>query len=193
MTAGQFFFKFRSYTPLPLLIPLFLFGRPTWLTLIIGFLIVITGELLRFWGVSYAGSETRTTKIGASNLVTQGPFAYVRNPLYLGNIIIYFGISIMANSLFPYLQILGLIYFIVQYIFIIKDEEEFLRNKFKDKFDDYCQSVNRLLPKFSPFDAEKQSKMKLNLSAGYASEKRTFQAMSSIILMIILIFILLHG
>ena len=73
------------------------------------------GESLRFWGVAYAGGETRTTKIGASNFVTQGPFAYIRNPLYAGNILMYFGVSIMGNSLFPYLQILGLVYFYIQY------------------------------------------------------------------------------
>src|SRR4030067_1241157 len=121
MTPGKFFFKYRSYAPLPFLIPLFLFGRPTLLTLIIGFLISASGEMLRIWGVSYAGGETRTTKVGASALVTQGPYAYIRNPLYAGNLLIYFGISIMANSLFPYLQIIGIVYFYIQYHFIIKE------------------------------------------------------------------------
>ncbi|MGA2668281.1 MAG: isoprenylcysteine carboxylmethyltransferase family protein [Ignavibacteria bacterium] len=193
MTTGQFFFKYRSYTPLPFLIPLFLFGRPTLTTLIIGFIVCLIGEALRFWGVSYAGSETRTTKVGASTLVTQGPFAYIRNPLYAGDMIIYFGISIMANSLFPYLQIVGLLYFYLQYYFIIKDEEDFLRNKFKEKYNDYYNSVNKLFPNFKQYDSEKQSKLKLDLSAGFNSEKRTFQAMSFSILMILLIYVLIHN
>jgi protein-S-isoprenylcysteine O-methyltransferase Ste14 len=193
MTVGQFFFKYRSYTPIPLLIPLFLFGRPTILSLIIGFIILSIGELIRLWGVSYAGSETRTTaKVGASQLVTQGPFAYVRNPLYLGNILIYFGVSVMANSLFPFLQILALIYFYIQYHFIIKEEEAFLRNKFKEKYEDYCIAVNKFIPSFTPYEESKQSKFKQDLKAGYKSEKRTLQAISSILLMILLIFILIH-
>lgn len=192
MTLGQFFFKYRSYTPLPFLIPLFLFGRPTLLTMIIGFIISASGELIRLWAVGYAGSETRTTKVGASNLVTQGPFAYVRNPLYLGNILIYFGVSIMANSLFPWLQIIGLIYFFLQYYFIIKDEELYLKNKFKEKYEDYFNEVNKIIPSSTPYEISKQSKLKFDLKQGYISEKRTFQAISSIMLMILLIYILIN-
>ena len=193
MTAGQFFFKYRSYTPIPFVIPLLLYGRPTILTLITGFLIAMAGELLRFWGVSYAGGETRTRKVGAGNLVTQGPFAYLRNPLYTGNILIYFGISIMANSLFPYLQIIGLIYFYIQYYYIIKEEEEFLRSKYKEKYTDYYNSVSKFIPKTSPYAPEKQSKQKQNLKEAYKSEKRTFQGFSFIILLILLIFVLING
>jgi len=193
MTTGQFFFKYRSYTPLPLLIPLFLFGRPTPVTLIIGFIISLIGEVIRFWGVSYAGSETRTTKVGASTLVTQGPFAYIRNPLYAGDMIIYFGISIMANSLFPFLQIAGLLYFYMQYYFIIKDEEDFLKNKFKEKYEDYYNSVNRLFPNFRKYHPEKQSKLKQDILAAYKSEKRTFQAMFLSMIMILLIYALINN
>jgi protein-S-isoprenylcysteine O-methyltransferase Ste14 len=193
MTTGEFFFKYRSYTPIPFLIPLFLFGRPTILTLVIGFIISLGGELLRIWGVSYAGSETRTTKVGASNLITQGPFAYVRNPLYAGNLLIYFGISIMANSLFPFLQIIGIFYFYIQYYYIILEEEEFLKKKFKDKYEQYSKSVHRFMPNFKPYDPSTQSKVKMDIKAAYTSEKRTFQATSTIMLMILLIYILIHA
>jgi protein-S-isoprenylcysteine O-methyltransferase Ste14 len=193
MTIGQYLFKNRSYTPLPFLIPLFLFGRPTILSLVIGFVISLTGELIRIWGVSYAGSETRTTKVGASTLVTQGPFAYVRNPLYDGDMLLYFGVSIMANSLFPYLQIIGLVYFYIQYYFIIKEEEVTLRTKFKEKYEDYYISVNKLIPKFTAYDPDKQSKIKKDLSAAIKSEKRTFQAISMSMLMILLIYVLIHN
>lgn len=193
MRLGKFFFENRSYTPLPFLIILFLFGRPTAFTLIIGLIISAAGELLRLWAVSYAGSETRTTKFGASVLVTQGPYAYVRNPLYLGNLLIYFGVSVMANSLFPYLQIIGIIYFYLQYYFIIREEEEFLSSKFKEKYEEYASSVNRFIPKLKPYDDSKQSKLKFDLKAGYNSEKRTRQAIVSIIMMVLLIFILLHS
>ena len=192
MTLGKFFFKYRSYTPLPFIVPLFIFGRPTILTLIIGFIISLFGEIIRLWGVSYAGGETRTTKVGASNLVTQGPFAYIRNPLYAGNMLLYFGVSIMANSLFPYLQIIGLGYFYFQYYYIIIDEEGFLIGKFKEKYDEYYNSVPSLIPNFHQFDTVKQSKIKSNFKEAYRSEKRTFQAISSIMLMIVLIYILIN-
>ena len=193
MTLGQFLFKYRSYTPLVFIVPMLLFARPTLTTLIAGFVIVAIGELMRFWGVSYAGSETRTTgSVGASSLITQGPFSYVRNPLYIGNILMYFGISIMSNSLFPFLQIISLVYFPFQYFYIILEEESFLREKFKEQYKEYFESVNRFLPGFTPYPETKQSAVKQNISAAYVSEKRTFQAVFISIIMIVLIFFLIN-
>jgi protein-S-isoprenylcysteine O-methyltransferase Ste14 len=192
MTTGQFFFKYRSYTPIPFIIPLFLYARPTLLTLVIGIIFVIIGEFIRLWGVSYAGSETRTRNLGGSVLVTQGPFARSRNPLYLANILIYFGFGIMANSLTPYLLIIGLIYFIFQYYYIIREEENHLREKFKDKYEDYFKSVNRLFPSLSPLDPSKQSKLKLDFKSGYRSEKRTLQANLTVVVCIYIVYILIN-
>lgn len=193
MNLGQFFFKYRSYTPLPLIIPMLLFARPTVTTLIIGGIFVLIGEIFRFWGVSYAGSETRTTdKVGGTYLVTQGPFAFVRNPLYLGNILMYFGISIMSNSLFPFLQIFAIAYFPFQYYHIILEEENYLREKFKDKYGDYFKNVNRFLPKFTAYDENRQSNLKLNLKAAYESEKRTFQSVFISVVFIVVIFFLIN-
>jgi len=192
MTLGQFFFKYRSYTPIPLLIPLFLFARPTMLTLAVGVVFVIIGEFLRFWGVSYAGGETRTRSVGGSKLITQGPFAYSRNPLYLGNIFIYFGFGIMANSLPPYLVILGLVYFIFQYHYIINEEESRLRELFKDKYDEYYNSVNRLVPSIKPLNQDKQSKVSMDIKAGFVSEKRTLQANLTVVACIYIVYILIN-
>ncbi len=193
MTLGKFLFENRSYTPLPFLIPMLLFARPTITTMLIGFVFVLIGESFRFWGVSYAGSETRTTgKVGASNLVTQGPFAFVRNPLYLGNILMYFGISIMSNSLVPYLQILSIAYFTFQYYFIIKEEEGFLKTEFGEKYEHYYNNVNRFLPKFSAYDESKSSKLSMDVKAAYVSEKRTFQATFVSIIMIVLVYLLIN-
>ncbi len=193
MTLGQIFFKYRSYTPLPFIIPMLLFARPTVTTLLIGGLLVAIGEAFRFWGVAYAGSETRTTdRVGGTYLVTQGPFAHVRNPLYLGNILMYFGISVMANSLFPFLQIVSLVYFSIQYYYIILEEEIYLREKFKEKYDDYFKKVGRFMPKFSPYTKSHQSGLKKNIKAAYESEKRTFQAAFISIIMIVVIFFLIN-
>ncbi|MCC6866743.1 MAG: isoprenylcysteine carboxylmethyltransferase family protein [Ignavibacteria bacterium] len=193
MTLGKFFFKYRSYTPLPFLIPLLLYARPTITTIAIGLVFILIGEIIRFWGVSYAGSETRTTgKPGASNLITQGPFAFVRNPLYIGNIFLYFGVSIMSNSLVPYLQIVSILYFVFQYYFIILEEEAELKIIFGEKYKHYFENVNRFLPKFSPYIPEKQSNKNKDLKAAYISEKRTFQSIFISIIMIVLIYFLIN-
>jgi protein-S-isoprenylcysteine O-methyltransferase Ste14 len=158
----------------------------------IGLIFVVLGEIIRLWGVSYAGSETRTRSVGASNLVSQGPFAYTRNPLYLANIIIYFGFGIMANSLNPYLTIIGVTYFILQYHLIINEEEKRLLQLFKEKYEEYRSSVNRIIPSLKPLDAAKQSRLKLDFKSGYRSEKRTLQANLTVVACIYIVYILIN-
>jgi protein-S-isoprenylcysteine O-methyltransferase Ste14 len=162
------------------------------LSITIGAVLVVIGELVRLWGVSYAGSETRTRSVGASQLVTQGPFAYTRNPLYMANIVIYFGFGIMANTFFPWLQLIGLAYFIFQYHFIIIEEEKHLDEKFGEKYANYRDSVSRLFPSLTPYDESKQSKIAFDLKAGYISEKRTLQANLTFLFCIYIIYILIN-
>jgi protein-S-isoprenylcysteine O-methyltransferase Ste14 len=190
LKAGQILFKYRSYTPIIFLVIMVLFIIPNVYSLIFGFIISILGEIIRLWAVSYAGSETRTTSVGGTYLVTQGPFAFVRNPLYIGNITIYIGLGIMSFSLFPYLQIAGLIYFSFQYFFIVGLEEDFLLNKFEDKYIIYKKYVNRFLPKFAKLPEELKSKLPFNIKAGFLSEKRSIQAIIFSYSIIILDFIL---
>ena len=102
MDLRQRLFRYRSYTPIPFLVLMVLFAAPTATSLATGILVVGAGEFLRLWGVAIAGSETRTTgAVGGTYLITRGPFAYVRNPLYVGNMLLYVGIGVMSNALFP--------------------------------------------------------------------------------------------
>jgi protein-S-isoprenylcysteine O-methyltransferase Ste14 len=169
-----------------------LYARPTEMTMIIGFVPVVIGEIIRIWGISYAGGETRTRKAGASNLVTQGPFSYLRNPLYFGNIVIYIGIAFMANTFFPFMLIAVFLFSCLQYYYIVVDTEEpKLKELFKDTYDEYTKSVKRFVPG-SAYDSSKQSKLKFDIKAGWKSEKRTFQSMFTMVLMVLLIYILSH-
>src|SRR3989338_279094 len=128
-------FELRSYTPIPFIILMIVYAEPTVMTLAVGFVIAVLGEGIRFWGVSIAGSETRTTGVvGATNLITDGPFGYVRNPLYVGNILMYVGCGIMSNALVPWLQVTALVWFVIQYQLIVSREEEHLREAFGEEY-----------------------------------------------------------
>jgi protein-S-isoprenylcysteine O-methyltransferase Ste14 len=183
-------FQARSYTPIPFLILMVIFEQATLLSLIIGFLLVALGEFGRVWGVGYAGSATRTTgKVGARVLVTSGPFAYVRNPLYVSNMLVYLGVGIMSMALFPYLQIAALIFFYVQYQIIIKEEEGFLTETFGEEYQQYINNVPRLIPRITPYKGEKTNQPEFNIKKGFRSERRTLQAISAIVLVLIILYL----
>jgi protein-S-isoprenylcysteine O-methyltransferase Ste14 len=189
-SIGKFFFKYRSYTPLPFFFAMILLMRPNLYSILSGLPLILMGELIRIWAVSYAGSETRTTDgVGGSNLVTQGPFSYVRNPLYLGNILIYVGIGIMSFALFPYLQIFAFTFFTFQYYCIILNEEEYLKNAFGEKFSVYIKSVNRFVPFKNNIPQNIKSNLVLDIKSGFNSEKRSFQSILISMLIIVIYYI----
>lgn len=172
-------FTYRSYTPIPFLILMVFYQQANVWSLPFGLLIAVCGELIRLWGVSWAGSETRTTsKVGGTFLVINGPYAYVRNPLYVGNILIYFGLGIMSFALFPYLQIIALAFFVFQYHEIIKEEEGFLKEKFGKDYVEYYNNVPRIFPRFSPYKKEGVEQPEYDIKKGLRSERRTLQAFS---------------
>jgi protein-S-isoprenylcysteine O-methyltransferase Ste14 len=65
----------------------------------VGVAITIVGELLRLWGVHHIGAISRTRSERLGPLVASGPFALVRNPLYVGNILLWVGFAIAARML----------------------------------------------------------------------------------------------
>lgn len=179
-------FKYRSYTPIPFVILMLIFENATITSLVVGFVIAVGGELIRLWGVSWAGSETRTTGgVGGTYLVIRGPFAHVRNPLYVGNILMYLGLGIMSMSLFPYLQIVAILFFIIQYQFIVKEEEEFLIKKFGNDYQKYLQNVPRFFPRATKYIDTSVPHPNYSLSDGLKSETRTLQAFGIVTLLIV--------
>ncbi len=187
---SRILFKYRSYTPIPFVIVMLIFHNASLTSILTGLLIALIGEGFRFWGVSYAGSETRrTNEVGGSYLVISGPFAHLRNPLYLGNILIYTGIGIMSMALFPFLQIVAFLFFYFQYRVIIIGEEEYLHKTYGKQFEEFKQNVPRLIPRITPYKAENVKQPPLDLKAGLRSERRTLQALTIISFLIVIIFI----
>lgn len=188
MKLSEYFFKYRSYTPIPFVVIMLLFNNVNIWSLFAGVTIAIVGEFIRLWGVSWAGSETRTTGgVGGTFLVVSGPFSHVRNPLYLGNILMYTGIGIMSYALFPYLQVAGLLFFSIQYHLIVKEEENFLKNKFGAEYADYTANVPRFIPRISSYNNKNVEQPGFSWKIGIKSESRTFQAFGFIIVTLILI------
>lgn len=186
MDIRNFFFKYRSYTPIPLALIIIYFSMPMLPYLWYGLACLAIGESIRFWAVSYAGGITRTTNVGAPALCSSGPFAHVRNPLYIGNLFIFSGIVLVAGAPNIWaMLVLTWIFFIVQYALIVDLEEKTLTGLFGDNYKIYKQNVPRLIPRFFSWkNDDKRKPMKFLKTL--KTEKRTLQ---NIVLIIILILI----
>jgi protein-S-isoprenylcysteine O-methyltransferase Ste14 len=183
-------FKYRSYTPIPFLVVMAVFAAPTAASLVIGFAVAFVGEIIRFWGVSIAGAETRTTgTVGGTFLIMTGPFAYVRNPLYLGNMLLYAGVGVMSMALFPWLLIAALVWFYLQYYLIVTSEEGYLSGQFGSDYACYCRHVRRFLPRLTAYKSGAPPARQLDPAEGLASERRTLQAIGLVTLAIIILFV----
>lgn len=191
MSSGQpdirrLIFTYRSYTPIPFIVVMIWFARPTVLSMVVGFLLIVCGEAIRFWGVSIAGSETRTTgKVGGTYLITDGPFAYVRNPLYVGNMLLYVGVGVMSMALVPWLPIIAIMWFYFQYSLIVRQEEDYLENRFGEEYEDYRKGVGRFVPRLRHYVSSNPPAKQVSMIEGLASERRTLQAIGLVTLLII--------
>ena len=154
-------FKRRGQLLLPIAAILLLFGRPTLLTAEMGILIALAGEALRIWAVGYSGETTRADHVTAPQLVTAGPYAYSRNPLYLGNALIAIGFAVAFAGGLPSSQqfwimviVIGLLTAV--YASIIPLEEQYLAHTFGTKYMEYTTLVPRLLPWRGALAADRQ-------------------------------------
>jgi protein-S-isoprenylcysteine O-methyltransferase Ste14 len=157
--VSAFVFKNRgALLALPAVL-LVIFGKPNAFGITIGLPIAIAGELLRIWAVGYSGITTRNDAVVASELVTAGPYAYVRNPLYIGNFITAAGFAIAFTGANPAATRAALIAvalgtMIAVYATIIPHEESFLRTRFGESFVRYCKDVARIIPQLRPASAQ---------------------------------------
>jgi protein-S-isoprenylcysteine O-methyltransferase Ste14 len=153
--ARAFVFKNRGALLAVPAVLLIVFGRPSMLSVTLGLPLAFAGEVLRCWGVGYSGVTTRADQLAAPVLVTAGPYAHVRNPLYLGNFITAAGFSVAFTGSVPaarraLLIALGLGAMAGVYAIVIPYEESYLRQTFGAAFERYVARVPRLIPRRAP-------------------------------------------
>jgi len=117
----------------------FWLARPTWRFLALGVVVIVPGILIR----ALASGHVRKNEA----LATSGPYAYTRNPLYLGSLLIGIGFAVAARSW--WVGVVLVVMFFAIYLPVIRDEEAFLRQKFPE-FEDYARQVPRMLPRLTP-------------------------------------------
>ena len=116
-----------------------IFARPTWTTLAWGLVLVVPGLWLRGYAAGYVKKNAELTRTG--------PYAYTRNPLYLGSMSIAAGFAVAAGRW--WLVALLVAMFLAIYLPTILSEEKFLQGMFP-QFEEYARRVPRLLPRLTP-------------------------------------------
>jgi len=130
----------------------FLFAHPQALLFWPGVSCILGGELLRLWASGYIKTY-RGPMEEVEELVTSGPYAYLRNPLYLANGIIGCGVVLLSGILWALPLFLGS--FVLLYGSIIRAEEAFLEEKFGAAYREYAASVPRFVPRLLPYPKRK--------------------------------------
>ena len=115
---------------------------PRWQPIAWSLLLVLPGLWLRGYAAGYVKKN--------SELTMTGPYAHVRNPLYLGSILIAAGFAVALMS-WPFAVAL-VVFFLLIYVPVIASEERFLRGEFLE-FEWYCARVPRLIPRITPVRA----------------------------------------
>lgn len=121
----------------------FWLAQPTLRSMLLGGALVVPGLMVR----AIASGHVQKNE----QLATSGPYAYTRNPLYLGSLILALGFALAAQSV-SIAALMGVMFFVI-YLPVIRDEENFLRNRFPE-FEDYARRVPRLLPRLRGTQAE---------------------------------------
>jgi len=159
------------------------FGRPTAASIAFGLPLALAGEALRCWAVGYSGVTTRSDAVTAPSLVTAGPYAHVRNPLYVGNFLTALGFTVaftggLSRRGRATMTALALGTMLGVYATIVPLEEAYLRKKFGPAFDEYAQRVPRLVPRLRPAEPQRGS-----YDAGVIAqaETRTFAAFGAMV------------
>ena len=183
ISIGNFFFKYRNivfiflylalFIPSPELFTSEVFGENYyWLPILLGLVITVLGQLIRgaTIGLAYIVRGGKDKKVYADHLVTEGIFNHCRNPLYVGNVLMLVGVGILSNSLLYVVVFIPLFLFIYQAIILA--EENFLRKKFGQSFNDYCARVCRWGINFKGI-GKTFSKMDFNASRWILKEYNT--------------------
>ena len=118
----------------------FWLAKPTWRFIALGAILIVPGLLIR----ALASGHVRKNEA----LATSGPYAYTRNPLYLGSLLIGLGFALAARSW--WVAVALIVMFLAIYLPVIRDEEKFLRQKFPG-FAEYARRVPRMLPRLTEY------------------------------------------
>lgn len=178
-SAGAFFARWRVRLGYPLAILVLWFARPTPRSILWGAPIGLLGLFIR----ARAAGHLHKQEI----LTVTGPYAYTRNPLYLGSSILALAAAVAAHSWMS--AIILCLYFVLFYSIVMRREEEELCRQHAASFEEYSRSVPLFFPRPTP------AKLSFGGSASFSFEqyKRNHEYQAAIGFLLLLLVLLLIG
>jgi len=144
--VGRVLFRYRGFVPVPfLLIPLLVPGHQTLRGWLIAAAFIVVGEIIRIVGVAAAGTVTRRRSRDVQRLVTYGIFSWMRNPLYVGNFLVWIGFAI-GSGVYWFIPI-AVLFFALEYTLIVRYEEGVLESIFGAEYLAYKARTPRWIPR----------------------------------------------
>jgi protein-S-isoprenylcysteine O-methyltransferase Ste14 len=180
---GGWLFRYRTSIPLPFALALLLIparGSAPFLSTPqsrLGVLVVAAGEAIRLWAVHHIGTISRTRSDRLGPLVDSGPFAMVRNPLYLGNILLWLGFAFSADLLWLAPIIVGLLAF--EYHAIVRWEESLLTARLGQSYRSYMERVPRWIPRLDATRTDAREEYVFSWRDTFFSERGTLIAIAA--------------
>src|ERR1044072_3469236 len=137
--VGDWLFRHRTARPLPIAAAILGLrvgeAAPSLPLIAAGVGITAAGELIRLWGVHHIGAISRTRSDRLGPLIDTGPFALIRNPLYVGNILLWVGFSLVARLV--WLAPIVVLLLGAEYHAIVRWEESLLVRRLGDAYRAY--------------------------------------------------------
>ena len=137
--ATSFFVRWRVRLGYPLAIAVLYFSRPTPRSILLGAAAGIVGLCIRAYAAGYLHKQ--------EVLTVTGPYAYTRNPLYLGSAVLALAVGIATRSWISALILI--LYFGVFYTVVMRKEEGELRPRHGAAFDQYANAVPLFIPRLT--------------------------------------------
>lgn len=156
--VGRFLYRYRGLIAAPFFLLLLIFSRSVQQSVInhpllfdfaqgrlfppslrgrilVGGILDLIGLAIRLWAAGYIGQKSRGNKFAGEFKIINGPYRYLKHPLYLGNLFLVLGVILLFNPSFLF-GIFLVILFLIEYTIIINAENSYLRNltSIKTKF-----------------------------------------------------------
>jgi protein-S-isoprenylcysteine O-methyltransferase Ste14 len=181
LELGENLFQWRHYTIIPAMMIVLLFSATTPRSATVGTILIMLGTLARIYTVAFLAEDSSDGHLH-DQLITSGPFALVRNPLYISNLIITLGVAFYSGAIVVGILVLG--FFVFQYHCISRYEEQTLLAKFGDEYQRYMERVPAWVPLRVPVSDD--FPIPPSFSAAFIAEKKSIGVVSVILFLLML-------